>query len=116
MSFADNKQYVQFTALMHREYEHAVKKMREELSRGQTYDHAYDTLVDISQEIKSFVREDFLKTIIAEEHFGAGMELSDIALFLELPYEKVESAKVSLINDMMRETEYHLERRTKQIS
>lgn len=113
MSFANSKQYVQFTALMHREYEHAVKKMREELSRGQTYDHAYDTLVDISQEIKSFVREDFLKTIIAEEHFGAGIELSDIALFLELPYEKVTSAKIALINDMMQESEYYLERRTK---
>lgn len=113
MSFANSKQYVQFTALMHREYEHAVKKMREELSRGQTYDHAYDTLVDISQEIKSFVREDFLKTIIAEEHFGAGIELSDIALFLELPYEKVTSAKIALITDMMQESEYYLERRTK---
>lgn len=116
MPFASRKQYGQFTDIMHREYERAVKKMREELSQGRTYDHACDTLTDISQEIKAFVREDFLKIIIAEEHFGAGIEISDIALFLELPYEKVESAKLALINDMVRETEGHLERRTKKIN
>ncbi|MFA6497916.1 MAG: hypothetical protein WC256_12740 [Desulfurivibrionaceae bacterium] len=88
--------------------------MREELSLGRTYDHACDTLADISQEIKNFVREDFLKIIIAEEHFGANIEISDIALLLELPYEKVESAKFALLRDMAHETECHLEQQTKQ--
>lgn len=88
MSFARSKQYELFTPVMHREYERAVKKMREELSQGRTYEHAYNTLTDISQEIKTFIKEDFLKIIIAEEHFGAGIEISDIALLLELPYEK----------------------------
>jgi hypothetical protein len=114
MPFANRKQYVQFNALMHREYERAVKKMREEISQGRTYDHACDTLADISQEIQNFVKEDFLKIIIAEEHFGAGIEISDIALFLELPYEKVESARLALLNDMQQEAECHLERQTKQ--
>lgn len=116
MSFTNSKQYVQFTAIMHREYERAVKKMREELSLGRTYDHAYDTLADISLEIKTFVREDFLKIIIAEEHFGAGLEISDIALLLELPYEQVESARLTLLNDMVRETEFHLERQARKIN
>lgn len=117
MPSANKKQYVQFTTVMHKEYEQAVKKMREELSQGRTYDHACGTLVDISQEIKSFVKEDFLKIIIAEEHFGAGIEISDIALLLELPYEKVESARLTLLNDMAQETECHLEeRRTKEIN
>lgn len=82
MSFTNRKQYGQFIAVMHREYERAVKKMREELSQGRTYDHACDTL-------------------------------ADIALFLELPYEKVESTKLTLLNDMMLEAEYHLERQNK---
>ncbi len=116
MSFANRKQYVQFTAVMHREYERAVKKMRGELSQGRTYDHACDTLADISQEIQTFVKEDFLKIIIAEEHFGAGIEVSDIALLLELPYEKVESARLALLNDMALETECHLERQTRKIN
>jgi hypothetical protein len=116
MSATTIKQYGQFTANMHREYEQAVKKMREELSQGRTYDHACDTLVEVSQEIKAFVREDFLKIIIAEEHFGAGIEISDIALLLELPYEKVESAKLALLNDMIREAENHLERRDNKIN
>lgn len=116
MSFADKKPYVQFTDVMHREYERAVKKLREELSQGRTYDHACDTLPDISQEIRTFVREDFLKIIVAEEHFGAGVEISDIALFLELPYEKVESARLALLNDMAKETEYHQERRARKLN
>jgi len=109
MSFALKKQYEQFTAVMHKEYEQAVKKMRAELSQGRTYGHACDTLADISQEMQTFVKEDFLKIIIAEEHFGTGIAISDIALLLELPYEKVESARLMLLNDMMLETEYHLE-------
>lgn len=114
MPFANKKQYVQFNAVMHREYERAVKKMREEISQGRTYDHACDTLAGISQEIQSFVKDDFLKIIIAEEHFGAGIGISDIALFLELPYEKIESARLALLNDMQQEAECHLERRAKQ--
>jgi len=113
MSVTNQKQYVQFTAVMHREYEYAVKKMREELSQGRTYHHASDALADISQEIQTFVKEDFLKIIIAEEHFGAGIETSDIALLLELPYEKIELAKQSLLNDMIQETEPHLSQQTK---
>lgn len=116
MSFANRKQYVQFNGVMHREYERAVKKMREDLSQGGTYDHACDTLADISQEMQAFVKEDFLKIIIAEEHFGAGIEISDIALFLELPFEKVESARLALLNDMQQEAEYHLERQKKQVN
>lgn len=116
MSFALSKQYVQFTAVMHREYEQAVKKMREELSQGRTYDQACNTLADISQEIKTFIREDFLKIIIAEEHFGAGIEISDIAMFLELPYEKVESARLALLKDMAQEAECHLGRQPGKIN
>ncbi|MHB1184507.1 MAG: hypothetical protein ACYC6S_08360 [Desulfobulbia bacterium] len=108
MSATTMKQYGQFTAIMHREYERAVKKIREELSQGRTYDHACDTLNDISPEIRTFVKEDFLKIIIAEEHFGAGIDISDIAMFLELPYEKVQSARQTLLNDMARETECSL--------
>ena len=116
MSFAHRKQYVQFNAVMHREYERAMKKIREELAQGWTYDHACDALTDISQEMQTFVKEDFLKIIIAEEHFGAGIEISDIALLLKLPYEKVESARLALLNDMRRETECHLRRQPTQIN
>lgn len=116
MSLASRKQYVQFTAIMHREYERAVKKMREELSLGRTYDHACDTLADISPEIQAFIKEDFLKIIIAEEHFGAGIAISDIALLLELPYEKVESARLTLLKDMAQEAQRHLEGQSQKIN
>ena len=87
--------------------------MREELSQGRTYNHDCDTSPDISQEIQTFVKENFLKIIVAEEHFWAWIETSDIALLLELPYEKIELAKQSLLNDMIQETESHLSQQTK---
>lgn len=84
-----------------------MEKLRHELALGKTYDQACDSLADLDQNIKSFVREEFLKTLIAEEHFGAGVEISDIALLLGLSYEKVESALMNLLNDMVREATYH---------
>jgi len=100
-------QYAQFSEGMHREYERAVQKIRARLVQGFTYDQACSTLCDLSHEMKNFVREDFLKILIAEEHFGAGVELADIALLLDIPYETVEKSKSALVRDMTIETEAH---------
>ena len=66
MSAPTKKQYGQSTANMHREYGRAVKKIQGKLSKGGTYDHACDTLTDISQKIKTFVKKAFFKIIIRE--------------------------------------------------
>jgi len=116
MPFADPKKYAQLSVVMHEEYEQAVRKMREDISRGRTYEQACANLTEAGPEIKKFIREDFLKIIIAEEHFGAGIEIADIALFLDLPYEKVEAAKLNLLDDMKLEAEYHLNRRPGKIN
>jgi hypothetical protein len=91
----------------HRNYEAAVATLRQELALGRTYDEACATLAGLDHCMQAFIREEFLKTLIAEEHFGAGVEISDIALFLALPYETVESALLTLLNDMVREAALH---------
>ncbi|MGV1098775.1 hypothetical protein ACUUL3_05125 [Thiovibrio sp. JS02] len=97
---------------MHREYERAVQKLRVNLAQGLTYDQACDTLQDLDVEMRAFVREDFLKILIAEEHFGAGIEIDDLALFLGLPYETIESSMLTLLYDMVREASDHQEQGT----
>ena len=100
-------QFAQLSENAYKEYERAVQTLRQELARGRTYDQACSSLTDLDQSLKAFVREEFLKTLIAEEHFGAGVEISDIALLLELPYNKVEAALMTLLNDMVREADCH---------
>ncbi|HIJ78843.1 MAG: hypothetical protein OEY01_07210 [Desulfobulbaceae bacterium] len=85
-------------------YENAVKKIRGELSLGNSYDHACDTLTDLDQEMKDFVKEDFLKILIAEEYFGGALDIADMALLLGLPYDRIKSSMHSLLQDMVNET------------
>ncbi|MFZ5775509.1 MAG: hypothetical protein ACOY3Z_08510 [Thermodesulfobacteriota bacterium] len=96
-----------FSPAMHAAYELAVRQVRIKLLAGQSYNQACDTLVDLDQEMRDFVRNDFLKILIAEEHFGAGADISDIALLLGLPYEEVEASVLALLHDMVQEAEIH---------
>lgn len=96
-----------FIAGKHQIYELAIQALRNQLINGSSYDQACDTLTELDQEMRDFVRKDFLEILIAEEHFGAGVDISDIALLLGLPYEQIEASVVSLLHNMVRETEAH---------
>lgn len=99
--------YNDFPPELCEKYESAVDKLRHALAKGHTYDQACGTLTDLDQDMQAFVREDFLKTLIAEEHFGAGIEIADMALFLGLSYEKLESSMLTLLHDMANEATMH---------
>ena len=90
-------------------YEHAIKRIRYGLSKGLTYDQACNSLTDIDNDMKSFVTEDFLKILIAEEHFGSGIDIEDMALLLGLPYERLEACRTAMIEEVDQEikTMYH---------
>ena len=85
-------------------YEHATRIIRKNLDDGQTYEQACKPLNDIDQNLKQFIMDDFLKILIAEEHFGTGVDIDDLALHLGLTYEKIESSRDDLIKDIVRET------------
>lgn len=84
-------------------YEIATKKIRLGLSKGLTYEQACNTLTDIDHEMKSFIAEDFLKILIAEEHFGSGVAIDDMALLLGLPYERLEACRTAMIEEVDQE-------------
>ncbi len=81
-------------------YEDAVTALREELDQGRTFDHACECLEGIEQELRALIVDDFLKVLIAEDHFGGGKGLDDIALFLGIPYETLETARTEMLQEV----------------
>jgi hypothetical protein len=92
---------------LHKIYEQAVRQLRQKISHGQTYEQAFDTLSDLDHEMRAFIEDDFLKIIIAEEHFGADIPIDDLALFLGLPIRQLEACRDSLLMDMHFESSEH---------
>lgn len=81
-------------------YEEAVTKLRSELDSGRTFDHACECLSGIDHELRALIVDDFLKILIAEDHFGEGKDLDDIALFLGIPYETLETAREEMLQEV----------------
>jgi len=80
-------------------YEQAVQKMRKEIAKGKTFAQACEILHGIEENIRPLIQDDFLKIIVAEQHFGQGRGIDDVALFLDLPYETVEASKDKIISE-----------------
>ncbi len=84
-------------------YEEAIAVLREETDAGYTFDKACERLKDIEPELRAVIIDDFLKILIAEDHFGSGKGLDDIALCLGLPYETVETARAEMLEEVGQE-------------
>ena len=81
-------------------YEKTIRRMRTQLNRGRTYEQACKSLSGVEKYLQKEIGEDFLKVIIAERHFGSGYGIDDIALLLDLPYEKVEEIRNHMLSDL----------------
>ncbi|MFC1512854.1 hypothetical protein ACFL5J_00210 [Thermodesulfobacteriota bacterium] len=81
-------------------YEKAVAILRSELDQGRTFDHACEQLDVADQELRALIIDDFLKILIAEDHFGGGKGLDDIALCLGIPYETLETARDEMLQEV----------------
>ncbi len=80
-------------------YEQTVLKMRQEISKGKTFAQACEILKEIDEPLRPLIQDDFLKIIIAEQHFGQGRGIDDVALFLDLPYETVATSREMIMSD-----------------
>lgn len=80
-------------------FERSVLKMRQEIAKGRTFAQACEILKDIEEKLRPIIQDDFLKIIIAEQHFGQGRGIDDVALFLDLPYETVEASREKIISE-----------------
>jgi len=84
-------------------YEDAIADLREETDAGRTFDRACERLDGIDPELRALIVDDFLKILIAEDHFGSGKGLDDIALCLGIPYETVETARAEMLEEVGQE-------------
>lgn len=91
-------------------YEQTVLKMRQEISKGKTFAQACEILKEVDKPLRPLIREDFLKIIIAEQHFGQGCGIDDVALFLDLPYETVAASREMIMSDFddMISSQHHI--------
>lgn len=80
-------------------YEQAVQKMRKAIAKGKTFAQACEILQDVEANLRPLIQDDFLMIIVAEQHFGQGRGIDDVALFLDLPYETVEASKERIMNE-----------------
>jgi|GEM_PF-1353946 len=84
----------------HAIYENAIKQIRYALAHGRTYDQACENIHGLTTRAMAFIREDFLKIIVAEEHLGSGKTMDDLALTLGIPFERLEDAMASLLHEL----------------
>jgi len=80
-------------------FDQAVLKMRQELAKGKTFAQACEVLHDIDAKLRPLIKDDFLKIVIAEQHFGQGRGIEDVALFLDLPYEIVDASRTRIMKE-----------------
>ena len=95
-------------------YEDAVAALREETDQGRTFDQACERLKDIEPELRALIIDDFLKILIAEDHFGSGKGLDDIALYLGIPFETVETARDEMLEEVGQEMADQYRKNTEQ--
>ncbi|MBU0485029.1 MAG: hypothetical protein KKB30_11015 [Proteobacteria bacterium] len=88
-------------------YEQSFRQLRSELNKGQTYSQACAKLSDIDQKLKEEIANDFLRSIVAERHFGKGQKIEDIALLLGVTYNIVQDT----CNMMLKEIGHELARK-----
>jgi len=81
-------------------YEQAMRRLRLEIDKGRTYAQACRAISGLEQELTNEIGEDFLRIIIAERHFGEGYGIDDLALLLDIEYEKIEAIRDYMLRDI----------------
>jgi hypothetical protein len=81
-------------------YEQTMRRLRLEIDKGRTYDQACRAISGLEQELTHEIGEDFLRIIIAERHFGEGYGIDDLALLLDVEFEKIEAIRDYMLRDI----------------
>ena len=81
-------------------YDRAVKTIRKEIANGKTFNEAILSLTSINEALRTIIIDDFLKNLIVDQHFNKGRGLDDLALILDLPYEKMETCRDKIVEEL----------------
>ncbi|MBU0481973.1 MAG: hypothetical protein KKG47_12815 [Proteobacteria bacterium] len=81
-------------------YEQTIRRLRTEVDKGKTYAQACKSVREIDTDLHSEIVDDFLKILIAERHFGEGYGIDDIALLLDVSYDKIEAVRDYMLREI----------------
>lgn len=81
-------------------YERATAAIREGLAKGLDFDSACAALDLDDETLRMHIIDDMLKVLIAEEHFQHNLPLADLSKKINVPLERLESAKLEMLEDV----------------
>jgi hypothetical protein len=90
-----------FVSEADRQYRLEISRIREGLAKGAGFEEATAAIEEKDEGLRRGIIEDALKILIAEEHFNKGVPLDEMAARLKLKAERLESAKQSMLNEIV---------------
>ena len=87
-------------------YDSAIKTIRQEIFKGRTFKQATEALDAMDVSLKSIIIDDFLKNLVADQHFNKGRGIDDLALILDVSYERIEQCRDNIMAEIDLYTEY----------
>jgi len=89
-----------FSSESEKVYMAALKAVKAGMTKGYDFDSASATVDIQDEQLRQTVLDDVLKVIIAEEHFTKKIPLDQISRTLNLPLERLEKARVEMLEDV----------------
>ena len=82
-------------------YEEAIGKYRESIVAGKPLRDAYASFPIADKELEALIQADFLKILIAEQHFAKNQPLDTIAAALAIPLQLVQDTKARMLQEVV---------------
>lgn len=92
--------YKKFTPEEDGIYCSAIESIRTGLRSGVKFDLACSCITVRDEELRQLICEDALKIEIAEQHYGSGLPLIDLAKKLGIPLDRVMKANEEMMEDI----------------
>jgi hypothetical protein len=81
-------------------HQEGMAQMRAAIARGKTFAEAVAALSGVQVGMRELIADDFLKVLIAEEHFEKGRTVGEVAMTLGLAYEKLAAAREVMLEEV----------------
>lgn len=99
-SMSEKPQYKKFTPEEDSIYCSTIESIRSGLKNGVKFDLACSRITVRDEELRQLICEDALKIEIAEQHYGSGLPLPDLAKRLGITLERVIKASEEMMEDI----------------
>ena len=96
----EQQSYKEFTTEEEKIYNRAMEKVKEQIEAGYTLDEACDGLDLKDEELRRFVREDYLKVLIADLHYSKRKSFEEIGEMLHIDLKRVQQAHTEMVEDV----------------